>query len=415
MTTFPDRLALRPLADVQPRQVRWLVPGLIPHKTITLVAGVGGLGKSTWLAGVAARVSRGDFGDPGDVILISFEDTAAEVLRPRVEAAGGDLGRVHEVVVDRLDIDPVCLPKDLGDLETLVEQVQARLLVIDPIVAGLETSVDAHKDQHVRVVLAKLAELAEDANLAVALVGHLNKAPSREPYLRIGGSTAFYNASRSVVLVTEDQGDPAMRLLSQSKASYSRRNSVERHRIEEIVLPGTVDADTGEPIVTSRMVFVEVADDVDEADLLAPRDGGGSSRELEAAKFLIGELAGGECVESASIKARAEAAGIAERTLKRAMQDLGVEVKRQGFPSVTYWRLAAGDPSQANPIPEDLARLEEPHNHAESETFSGLVGPVGPSGPSSNGSGPGRDPVQAEIDLGTARLDEIDRHFSGEA
>src|SRR4029453_3266453 len=105
---LPDvqpRLALRALAEVQPRQVRWLLPGLIPLKTLTLVAGVGGLGKSTWLAGVAARVSRGDLGDgPGDVILVSYEDTAAEVLRPRVQAAEGDLSRVHEIVIDRLEV-----------------------------------------------------------------------------------------------------------------------------------------------------------------------------------------------------------------------------------------------------------------------------------------------------------------------
>ena len=41
------RLQLRALADVEARQVRWLVPGLIPLRTLTLVAGVGGLGKST--------------------------------------------------------------------------------------------------------------------------------------------------------------------------------------------------------------------------------------------------------------------------------------------------------------------------------------------------------------------------------
>src|SRR5215212_5295854 len=95
---------LRPLSSVVPQRVRWLVPGLIPLRTLTLVAGVGGLGKSTYLAGVAAKASRGELldGDPAHVLIISFEDPAAEVLRPRVEAAGGNLERVHEVVVDEL-------------------------------------------------------------------------------------------------------------------------------------------------------------------------------------------------------------------------------------------------------------------------------------------------------------------------
>jgi hypothetical protein len=400
---LPDvrRLSLRALADVQPRQVRWLLEGWFPFSTLTLVAGVGGLGKSTLLAGVTARVSRGELGDePGDVVLVSFEDTAAEVLRPRVEAAGGDLRRVHEVVVDRLDIDPVCLPKDLGDLEVLVDQVQAKLLVIDPVVAALDTTIDSHKDHHVRVILAKLAALAEQSGCAIALVGHLNKAPSREAYLRVGGSVAFYNASRSVVLVTEDKKEPDMRLISQDKANYSRRKPVERHRIEEVVLPGTRDPESGDPIVTSRMVFVEIAEDVDESELLAPRESGTTStREAEATRFLVGELVGGEWCESAPIKDRAEAAGIASRTLQRAMSDLSIDVDRRGFPSITYWRL-----SRATPVPINLARLEEPHNHAESAVSEGTVAPVAPVAPGHKESGAAGNGSADLTDLERARL-----------
>jgi hypothetical protein len=90
-------LRLQPLSAVEPRNLSWLVPGLIPLPTLTLVAGVGGLGKSMWLAGVAARLSRGDLDGhgPADAVIVSHEDTAAEVLRPRVEAAGGDPSRVQ--------------------------------------------------------------------------------------------------------------------------------------------------------------------------------------------------------------------------------------------------------------------------------------------------------------------------------
>ena len=46
----------RALADVQPRAVRFLVPGLVPLRTLTLVAGVGGLGKSTLALSVCRPV-----------------------------------------------------------------------------------------------------------------------------------------------------------------------------------------------------------------------------------------------------------------------------------------------------------------------------------------------------------------------
>ena len=44
----------------------------------------------------------------------------------------------------------------------------ARLVIIDPIVAAIDIALDAHKDQHVRAVLAQLADLAETPDCAVA-------------------------------------------------------------------------------------------------------------------------------------------------------------------------------------------------------------------------------------------------------
>jgi KaiC/GvpD/RAD55 family RecA-like ATPase len=361
---------LRSLAEVRPRRVRWLVPGKVPLRTLTLVAGVGGLGKSTWLLAVAAQGSRGELGDPWDTIVVSFEDPAAEVIRPRVEAAGGDLGRIHEVVLDGDGIDAVSLPRDIDVVQTLVRQVRARLLVLDPIVAAIETSFDTHKDQHVRAVLARLASLAEEEDLAVAMVGHLNKAPSTDAYLRVANSVAFWNASRSVVLVTEDPGEPdTLRLLAQRKANWSRLHSVERHRIETIILPETVDPETGEPIETSRIVFVEVADDVDSADVLGP------SRETKTGRaedLLALLLADGEWHDSATLRPVAEAAGVSARTLQRAAHDLDVEHDRRGFPASTYWRL----PTVAPTLTPKLGATEDPAQPRRSETIPDPVAPT---------------------------------------
>jgi AAA domain len=339
--SVPKYLALRALSEVQPRSVRFLVPGFIPYRTITLVAGVGGLGKSTWLAGVAARVSRGALGAEAEsVVLVSFEDTAEEVLRPRIEAAEGDLSRVFEIVLpDQHGINPVCLPGDLDELRVCVREVAARLIIIDPIVAAIDVTFDAHKDQHVRSVLAGLSELAEQEDLAVAMVGHLNKTPSREAHIRIANSVAFWNAARSVVLVTEDADEPdAHRLVAQRKANYSRLAPIERHRLETIVLPESLDAETGRPIETSRMVFVEHASDVDGDDLLAPRERS-DRKEDRAGAFLEQALADDEWHDSAGLKKLATTAGVKERTLQLAAQELEVEHDRRGFPSVTWWRL----------------------------------------------------------------------------
>jgi AAA domain len=343
----PGSLGLHRLAEVEPRNVRFLVPGLIPLKTLTLVPGIGGLGKSTWLLARAAELSRGDLGDPGVTLIVSYEDTAEEVLRPRLEAAGAELELVHQVVLANDDFGSVQLPQHVEELVSLAGEAQAKLIIIDPIIAAIDVALDAHKDQHVRFVLARLAQLAEELDCAVALVAHLNKTPSLEEHIRVGGSTAFWNACRSVVFVGGNP-DEDERLIMQRKANYARLRPPERHRIEEIVLPETVDAVTGEPIVTSRMVFVEFATDVEASAVLSAHAGGqGEDKTQAAAWFLIRELRDGDWHESRVVKARGEAEGHTERTLQRARVELEIEDKRTGFPAVSYWRLPAVVPTES--------------------------------------------------------------------
>jgi len=259
----PHRWELQPLSEVKPRQAQWLIPGLIPLRAQTLVAGVGGHGKSTWAIARAAELSLQDIA----TIVISFEDTAEEKILPRVVAAGGNPAHVYRMrLPDNSDLSMVQLPQDIEELRRLVRSVEARLIIIDPVVASIETSLDAHKDQHVRSVLGRLATLVEEERAAAVLIGHLNKAPTAEAYLRVANSTAFWNACRSVVLIAEE--DEGHTLVAQRKANWARIQPVERHRIEE-VLTSLRDEETGEEIIESRMVFVEIAEDVDGADLLA--------------------------------------------------------------------------------------------------------------------------------------------------
>src|SRR5207253_9648558 len=104
---------------------------------------------------------------------------------------------------------------------------------------------------------------------AVGYVGHLNKASTLEAYLRIAGSTAFYNAARVVILVTEDNEAPdCQRIISQRKNNYGPLCPVERHVIETVQL-ADADAVTGDFITTSRMRFLELAEDIDRNDVLA--------------------------------------------------------------------------------------------------------------------------------------------------
>jgi hypothetical protein len=335
------RFKLSRLSDVRSRTIQFLVPGMIPLRTLTLVAGIGGIAKSMWLAAITAELTtRPD--DPCDVIVISYEDTAEEIWRPRVLAANGNAERVHFVNVDLDDGGVVVLPEDVFDLELAIRQTNAKLVIIDPVVASIDTALDTHKDQHVRVVLSKLVSIAEQTDCAISAVGHLNKTPSKDFYIRVGNSVAFWNAARSVVLVSEDE-DEDDRLVSQVKANWARRRPIQRWRIEGVVLPEEIDPATGAPIETARMSFVEDATDVDPATLLDGRKAGEPTKTDLAIEYLENALADGDWHEKEGLAKLAAPYGVTEKTLERAATRLNVERDRRGFPATAWWALTSSD------------------------------------------------------------------------
>jgi hypothetical protein len=359
-------LERRQLRGVAAEPVDWLIDKVVPLGTLSLVAGTGGLGKSALLLVWAREVTLVG----GNVLLISYEDAAAQVIRPRFEALGGDLDRLYELSVDAL-AGEISFPTDLPELDRHVRETEARLLLIDPVSAAIDLRLDAHKDQDVRVVLGQLARLAERERVAIVQNAHLNKAPGSDPYLRINGSTAFYNASRSVLTVTRDPLEPDWsRLIAHHKSNYGALADVERWRI----VPVTVPSARG-PIDVMTLEFVEVAEGVSRDDVLAPRSIGQDKLE-KAMDFLEQALSDGEWHDSAGLKALA---GVAERTLKRAAQELDVEHERRGFPSTTWWRLAqSGQPISPDLGPTGAPRMNSGEATAQESSWA-------------NGSGDRRD------------------------
>jgi excisionase family DNA binding protein len=207
----PERRAIAtPFAQIKREAVQWLDPGRIPVGMVTVLAGIGGLGKSQWTDLLAARLSRGEFGKPGVSLLATAEDSESATVRPRLEAAGAKIELVHSITIQSDDgiEDGITIPGDLDQVEALVAELGARLLVIDPLVAHLPSEIDSHKDQSVRLALAPLYRLAQAQNCAVVAVLHLNKASGMAPLMRLGGSGAFGNAARSVLLLDRDPDDP---------------------------------------------------------------------------------------------------------------------------------------------------------------------------------------------------------------
>ncbi len=151
-------------ATARPTEVgefdRVLGGGLVPG-AVVLVAGEPGIGKSTLLLDVAARVAR----TGTDVLYVSAEESAAQV-RLRAERI--------DAVAQRLYL---AAETDLATVLGQVEQLRPGLLVVDSVqtVASAEVEGSAGNVAQVRQVAASIITVAKTRGIAVLLVGHVTK------------------------------------------------------------------------------------------------------------------------------------------------------------------------------------------------------------------------------------------------
>lgn len=338
-------LITRCLADIKPEAIRWLWKDRIARGKITLLVGDPGLGKSLVTLALTAHVTTGapypvdgTRCELGDVVLLSAEDDAADTIRPRLDAAGADVGRVHIIdSVKAFDRDGkpvkrmVTLKEDLDAVRALLASLPAAcLLIIDPISAYLG-STDSHNNAEVRGLFAPLAQLAAETGVAIVCVSHLNKAGAQAAIYRTMGSLAFVAAARSVYVVTKDKDDPTRRLVLPTKSNIAP----DIGGLAYTVITGA----NGAPMVGWEPDPVTVS--ADEALSACADDGeqNGNRREREEAANWLREMLKNGRVASKELQRIARDDGIAWRTIRRAATEVGVETERQGFQGKTFWKL----------------------------------------------------------------------------
>ena len=231
------------LSTVQPEVVNWLWPRYIPLGGLTIFDGDPGLGKSTITgADLAARVTKGmpmpdgshsDLAGPAGVVLMCLEDDTANTLVPRLMAAEADLTKVCQLRSVGKD---KALPnvEDVAAIIAAIQQVDARLLVIDPIAGHLPKWANPNQDKDVRMALMGLARVAQDLDVAVVVVRHLTKTTGGgNPLYRGQASIAFIAAARSGVVVARDPDDPEKRrILAPTKHNLSEKPPSLIYRLE---------------------------------------------------------------------------------------------------------------------------------------------------------------------------------------
>jgi RecA-family ATPase len=222
---LPLSLRLRPASQLAPRPLSWLWQWRLAFGKLAILDGDPGLGKSLLALDLCARLSTGrPFPDgspspgPANSLILNGEDGAEDTLRHRLQALGADLDRVFLLDRESAGIaEPLAFPAHTSLLDHALTQTQARLVVIDPIMAFLDPSILTSSDKAVRRALNPLAELADRHRCVPFLVRHLNKTDGHRSVYRGGGSIGFLAACRSGWLLGADPYDPSCRILAQVK------------------------------------------------------------------------------------------------------------------------------------------------------------------------------------------------------
>jgi putative DNA primase/helicase len=239
--------------------------------------------------------------------------------------------------------DGIAIPDDMEELDRLVAEVEARLVIVDPLVAHLPMHIDSHKDQSVRRALAPLYRLAEARNCAVLALLHLNKATGLAPLMRLGGSGAFGNAARSVLLLDRDPDDPDgeegnQRVLAHIKCNVAPLAPSLVYGVRSILLPAT---ESDPEVETSRLELIGESPHNGRALLTTANDEERKERD-EAAEFLLAELGDFERHPAEELFRAAGKNGINYRTLRRARKMIGAEAAKAGFKEGWEWWLPKG-------------------------------------------------------------------------
>ncbi len=295
------------LSEVTPSPVHWLWPGRIPLGKLTVMDGDPRLGKSLISLDLAARVttarpmpdgSLSDLTGPGGVLILSSEDQPEDTIVPRLILAGADLARVgfFRAIGMPDGSERMVSIADINRLREALQGQHARLLIIDPLMAFLPSTVNSFRDQDIRSVLGPLIALAAELGVALLVIRHLNKTFMTNALYRGGDSIGIIGTARRGLLVALDPDDPTKkrRILVATKANLA-------------ALP------------SSMAYYTEKTPD------------GARSALEDARSFLVDALADGPIPANVLFR-EAGQTGIAVRTLHRAKGQMGVKTRKTGHP-----------------------------------------------------------------------------------
>jgi RecA-family ATPase len=268
--------------DDPPRR-EWLIEGLIPNCTVTMLGGDGGTGKSLLALQLAVAAATGgrwigrEVARPGKVMFLSAEDDRHELHRRLSNICDSDGVGVRDL--DRLLIRSLAgedallatLDRKTNTLKTTaLHDSLDKAMVAGPSLVVLDTLADLHSGEenhraHARQFIGMLRGLAIRHNCAVLLLAH----PSLTGMANgsgLSGSTAWNASVRSRLYLdrAKDDGielDPTLRILKTVKANYGATGGeITMHWREGVFIADVQNFDEERPAEKAERVFLKLLD-----------------------------------------------------------------------------------------------------------------------------------------------------------
>lgn len=243
--------ALIPLSGIQSVATKWLWHPYIPLGKITLMEADPGTGKTYLSLSLAAVVSSGGrfYGEPetvcrapANVIYQTAEDGVADTIKPRLESMIPQPNFDRIFIIDEEQKGLTLLDQRI---ETTLQRVHPALFILDPLQAYLGATVDMHRANEVRPVLAKIARLAEKYECAFLIIMHMNKDSQGQALYRALGSIDIPAVARSMIYLGKNPNGVDQRIMCHEKSSLATHGSSLLFRIVPefggIVFEGTSD------------------------------------------------------------------------------------------------------------------------------------------------------------------------------
>lgn len=204
----PFRLEVKRLSEVESRQIDWFWYPYVPAGTLSLLFGQGGIGKSYITCAIAAAVSKGEplpgqktALPPQKILMVSAEDDAGYILKPRMEALGANMNNIFTS-----DTSFTLDKRGIAGLEAAMRSVSATVVFLDPLVSYLGGKMDINKSNESRAMMGPLNEAAKRTGSAVIVVHHVRKDSKGGMMNQALGSVDFGNSVRSAMLAQKTKG-----------------------------------------------------------------------------------------------------------------------------------------------------------------------------------------------------------------